>query len=59
MYKRQDDKLVEDILRSIVTKNRIEAFFADIKLDKEGIPLKEELLEAAKLHTVLKFKQNL
>ena len=55
----KDDQLVEDTLRSIVTKNRIEAFIANIKLDKEGIPLKEELLEAAKLHTVLKFNQNL
>ena len=51
-----DDRYVEQTLRDIVTNNRIEAFFADIKLDKVGDPIYDDLLKAAQLHTVLSFK---
>ena len=50
-----DDNLVQETLRDLVTNNRIDAFFANVKLQKDGTPLKEDLVKAAKLHTVLKF----
>ncbi len=50
-----NDNLVEETLRDLVTNNRIDAFFANVKLQKDGTPLKEDLAKAAKLHTVLKF----
>ena len=51
----KDDQVVESTLRDLVTNNRIDAYFAKIKLNKNGDPDKEELAQAAKLHTVLKF----
>ena len=50
-----DDHLIEETLRDLVTRNRIDAFFANVKLQKDGMPVKEDLTKAAKLHTVLKF----
>ena len=50
-----NDNLVEETLRDLVTNNRIDAFFANVKLQKDGTPLKDDLAKAAKLHTVLKF----
>ena len=35
--------------------NDFNAFFAKVKLNKDGTPVKESLREAAKLHAVLKF----
>ena len=52
----KDDKSVENTLREIVTNNRIEAFFANIKLQKDGEPIQSDLFKAAQLHTVLTFK---
>ena len=52
----KDDKSVEKTLREIVTNNRIEAFFANIKLQKDGEPIQNDLFKAAQLHTVLTFK---
>ena len=52
----KDDKSVEKTLREIVTNNRIEAFFANIKLQKDGQPIQNDLFKAAQLHTVLTFK---
>ena len=50
-----DDNLVQETLRDHITNNRIDAFFANVKLQKDGTPLKDDLVKAAKLHTVLKF----
>jgi len=50
-----DDHIVEDSLRDLVTNNSIDAFFAKIKLQKDGSPVQKDLKEAAKLHTVLRF----
>jgi len=49
------NQVVESTLRDLVTNNRIDAYFAKIKLNKNGDPDTEELAQAAKLHTVLKF----
>ena len=50
-----DNQVVENTLRDLVTNNRIDAYFAKIKLNKNGDPDLGELAQAAKLHTVLKF----
>ena len=50
-----DDQLVENTLRDLVTNNPIDAFFAKVKLNKDGTPVQKDLMEAAKIHTVLKF----
>jgi len=50
-----DNQIIEDSLRDLVTNNPIDAFFAKIKLQKDGSPVQEDLIEAAKLHTVLRF----
>ena len=50
-----DDQVVESTLRDLVTNNRVDAYFAKIKLNKNGDPDLEDLTKAAKLHTVLRF----
>ena len=50
-----NDEIVESTLRDLVTNNRIDAYFAKIKLNKDGSPNLDDLNQAAKLHTVLKF----
>ena len=51
----KDDQVVENTLRDLVTNNRVDAYFAKIKLNKNGDPDLEDLAKAAKLHTVLRF----
>ena len=51
----KDDQVVENTLRNLVTNNRVDAYFAKIKLNKNGDPDLEDLAKAAKLHTVLRF----
>ena len=51
----KDDQVVESTLRDLVTNNRVDAYFAKIKLNKNGDPDLEDLAKAAKLHTVLRF----
>ena len=46
---------MENTLRDLVTNNRVDAYFAKIKLHKNGDPNLEDLAKAAKLHTVLRF----
>ena len=53
-----DDKIVENTLRDLVTNNPIDAFFAKVKLNKDGTPVQKDLFEAAKIHSVLKFTVN-
>jgi ABC-type molybdate transport system ATPase subunit len=50
-----NDQIVENTLRDLVTNNKVDAYFAKIKLNKDGSPNSEDLIKAAKLHTVLKF----
>ena len=50
-----NDQIVEDTLRNLVTNNKIDAYFAKIRLNKDGSPVADDLTYAAKLHTVLKF----
>jgi hypothetical protein len=50
-----NDEIVESTLRDLVTNNKIDAYFAKIKLNKDGSPDLDDLNQAAKLHTVLKF----
>lgn len=50
-----DDENVKENLTKLVTDNPIDAFFANIKLNKDGIPNNEDLIHASKLHMVLKF----
>jgi hypothetical protein len=50
-----NDEIVESTLRDLVTNNKIDAYFAKIKLNKDGSPNLDDLNQAAKLHTVLKF----
>ena len=50
-----NDQIVESTLRDLVTNNRVDAYFAKIKLNKDGLPDTDDLSNAAKLHTVLKF----
>ena len=50
-----NDQIVESTLRDLVTNNRVDAYFAKIKLNKDGSPNLDDLNRAAKLHTVLKF----
>ena len=50
-----NDQIVENTLRDLVTSNKVDAYFAKIKLNKDGSPNTEDLIKAAKLHTVLKF----
>ena len=50
-----NDQIVENTLRDLVTSNKVDAYFAKIKLNKDGSPNTMDLIKAAKLHTVLKF----
>ena len=50
-----NDQIVESTLRDLVTNNKVDAYFAKIKLNKDGSPDLDDLSNAAKLHTVLKF----
>ena len=50
-----NDQIVENTLRDLVTNNRVDAYFAKIKLNKDGSPDSDDLIQAAKIHTVLKF----
>ena len=53
-----NDKIVESTLRDLVTNNRVDAYFAKIKLNKDGSPDSDDLIQAGKIHTVLKFTIN-
>ena len=50
-----NDQIVENTLRDLVTNNRVDAYFAKIKLNKDGSPDSDDLIKAGKIHTVLKF----
>lgn len=50
-----NDQIVENTLRDLVTNNRVDAYFAKIKLNKDGSPDSDDLIQAGKIHTVLKF----
>ena len=50
-----NDQVVESALRDLVTNNKVDAYFAKIKLEKDGSPYTDDLMNAEKLHTVLKF----
>ena len=50
-----NDQVVESTLRDLVTNNKVDAYFANIKLHKDGSPHSDDLSQAAKIHTVLKF----
>ena len=52
----QNDELVKSNLRHLVSGNAIDAFFAKVKLNKDGSPDEKSLDDAAKLHAVLKFR---
>ena len=53
-----NDQIVENTLRGLVTNNRVDAYFAKIKLNKDGSPDSDDLIQAGKIHTVLKFTIN-
>ena len=53
-----NDQIVESTLRDLVTNNRVDAYFAKIKLNKDGSPDSDDLIQAGKIHTVLKFTIN-
>ena len=53
-----NDQIVESTLRDLVTNNRVDAYFAKIKLNKDGSPDSDDLIQAGKIHTVLKFTTN-
>ena len=50
-----NDQIIESTLRDLVTNNRVDAYFAKIKLNKDGSPDSDDLIQAGKIHTVLKF----
>ena len=50
-----NDQVVESTLGDLVTNNKVDAYFANIKLHKDGSPHSDDLAQAAKIHTVLKF----
>jgi len=50
----EDDEVVKSNLRHLVSGNAIDAFFAKVKLNKDGSPDEKSLDDAAKIHTVLK-----
>ena len=52
----EDDEVVKSNLRHLVSGNAIDAFFAKVKLNKDGSPDEKSLDDAAKLHAVLKFR---
>ena len=52
----EDDEVVKSNLRHLVSGNAIDAFFAKVKLNKDGSPDENSLDDAAKLHAVLKFR---
>ena len=52
----EDDEVVKSNLRHLVSGNAIDAFFAKVKLNKDGSPDEKSLEDAAKIHTVLKFR---
>ena len=48
-----DDNFVREKLKELIEHNPIDAFFADVKLDRNKVPNSEDLDKAAKLHTVI------
>ena len=50
-----NDQIIKTTLRDLVTNNKLDAYFAKIKLNKDGTPHSDDLSQAAKIHTVLKF----
>jgi hypothetical protein len=52
----EDDEEVKSNLRHLVSGNAIDAFFAKVKLNKDGSPDEKSLEDASKIHTVLKFR---
>ena len=52
----EDDEVVKSNLRHLVSGNAIDAFFAKVKLNKDGSPDEKSLDDAAKIHTVLKYR---
>ncbi|MDB9738028.1 hypothetical protein OAB45_02445 [Gammaproteobacteria bacterium] len=52
----EDDEVVKNNLRHLVSGNAIDAFFAKVTLNKDGSPDEKTLDDAAKIHTVLMFK---
>ena len=52
----QSDEIVKSKLWHLVSGNAIDAFFAKVKLNKDGSPDEKSLDDAAKLHAVLKFR---
>ena len=53
----RNDQVVKTNLRHLISGNAIDAFFAKVKLNKDGSPDKQGLDDAAKLHAVLKFRR--
>ena len=53
----KNDELVKTNLRHLISGNAIDAFFAKVKLNKDGSPDEQSLEDAAKLHAVLKFRR--
>tara|TARA_B100001939_G_scaffold137898_1_gene119572 strand:+ start:413 stop:853 length:441 start_codon:yes stop_codon:yes gene_type:complete len=51
----QDTKFIKEKMRELIIEKPIDAYFAKVKLDKNRLPLEEDLEEASQKHIVLKF----
>ena len=51
----QDMQFIKEKMRELIIEKPIDAYFAKVKLDKNKLPLEEDLIEASQKHIVLKF----
>ena len=51
----EDTQFIKEKMRELIIEKPIDAYFAKVKLDKNKLPIEEDLIESSKRHIVLKF----
>ena len=51
----KDTHFIKEKMRELIIEKPIDAYFAKVKLDKNKLPIEEDLIKASQKHIVLKF----
>ena len=51
----KDTHFIKEKMRELIIEKPIDAYFAKVKLDKNKLPMEEDLIKASQKHIVLKF----
>jgi len=51
----KDTHFIKEKMRELIIEKPIDAYFAKVKLDKNKLPIEEDLVKASQKHIVLKF----